>query len=164
MGSTCFLQEGSIHYTIQDMLWKKPGSPWSTFIWVVSIEDRPSPPFFSQPGTSQYVTVIGNYVCLFVNGCCSAHRQDRPHVYYTKRTAWATRWCTSNLFFGCYQIWPPGGQKTAFLALAQPTDKIDPKYIIPKWPATWIFLKLFKFQTSKSSADGGHLGFSYFWL
>ena len=37
-----------------------------------------------------------------------------------------------HLFFGCYQIWPPGGQKTVFLALAQLTDKINPMYIIPK--------------------------------
>ena len=148
---------------------------------------------FSRSGTSRSGTVIGNSlsVCLHLCSCCSSHRQDWPHVYYTKRSAWTPRWCTSNLFFGCYQIWPPGGQKTAFLgsssahrqdqphvyytkrsawtprwclchlffgcyqicppggqktaflALAQLTDKIDPKYIIPKWPATWIFLKLF---------------------
>ena len=49
-------------------------------------------------------------------------------------------------------------------ALAQLTDKMDPKYIITKCLSTWIFMKLFEFKTSKSSADGGHLGFCYFWL
>ena len=33
------------------------------------------------------------------------------------------------------EFWPLGALKSFFLALAQLTDKIDPKYIIPKdWP------------------------------
>ena len=27
-------------------------------------------------------------VCLYVNGSSTAHRQDGPHVYYTKQTIW----------------------------------------------------------------------------
>ena len=40
-----------------------------------------------------------------------------------------------NLFVKCFQFWPPGAQKTVFLALAQLTDKMDPMHIIPKVPS-----------------------------
>ena len=71
---------------------------------------------------------------MLVNGSSSAQRQDGPHVYYTKRTAWTPQWCMCNLFCECFQFCPPGAQKTFFSSLAQLTDTMDPMYIIPKEP------------------------------
>ena len=92
----------------------------------------------------QFCLFVCVYVCVFVCGCCSAHRQDWPLVYCTKRTVWAPQWCMCNLFFECFQFWPPWAQKTAFF-VSSSAHKIDPMYIIPKWPATWIFMRLFKY-------------------
>ena len=52
--------------------------------------------FFSRSGSSWSGTVIGNSACLSaclsdclsVYGSSSAHRQDGPHVYYTKMTGY----------------------------------------------------------------------------
>ena len=79
-------------------------------------------------------------VLLCVSGSSSAHRQDGPYVYYTKRITWVT----CNLFFKSLQFSASGALKTVFLGGSSSAHRQDgPQYIIPKWPATWIFLKLF---------------------
>ena len=41
--------------------------------------------YFSEPVDSICIYTILS-VCLYVSGSSSAHRQDGPHVYYTKIT------------------------------------------------------------------------------
>ena len=66
-------------------------------------------------------------------------------VWYidTKRVRYIIGFLPWGMSLECCQFLPPGAQQTAFVALAQLTDKMDPMYIIPKWPATWIFMRLF---------------------
>ena len=108
---------------------------------------------FSWSGSSRSGTIIGNSVCMssclhvclsacmLVYGSSSAHRQDGHHVYYTKRLAWTPWWCTFHFFFGCYQIWPPGGQKTVFLGSSSAHRQDQPHVYYTKrsaWTPRWF--------------------------